>query len=139
MRIHDDIFEWDGWGGKLRLASGQCRLRIYDLKKDTQKKLAILRPVIVVVSDLEKGNMSVRSCAGNIATLVTQQFDIDPNRMMWIEYYPASEYGLENVHVIPERYEVVEFVWHESRAIKPRWRPLKPPLLDRIKELISAS
>ena len=33
MLIYDDIFAWEGWGGELRLASGECRLRIIDLKK----------------------------------------------------------------------------------------------------------
>ncbi len=139
MMIHDDIFTWDGWGGKLRLASGKCRLRIYDIRQDQTGKTAVLRPVIVVVSDISKEALSVRSCAGHIATMVTKEFDIDPNRMVWIEFYPSSEYGIKNVHVIPERYEIVEFVWHDGRAIKPRWRPLRQPLLARIKNLIEES
>lgn len=136
MLIHDEIFNWDGWGGKLRLASGKCRLRIYDAREDKTGKTAVLRPVIVVVSDIPEESLSVRSCAGHIATMVTKQFRIDPHRMIWIEFYPASEYGIKNVHVIPERYEVVEFVWHDGRAIKPRWRPLRQPLLSQIKSLM---
>ena len=31
MIVYDDIFEWEGWGGRLKLANGRCRLRIYDL------------------------------------------------------------------------------------------------------------
>ena len=37
MLIYDDIYSWEGWGGKLRLASGKCRLRIFDLKKGNAK------------------------------------------------------------------------------------------------------
>lgn len=133
MKIHDDIFTWDGWGGKMRLASGSCRLRIYDQKRTQPGPATVLRPIIVIVSDLPEQTLSIRSCAGHIATVVTHQFNIDPHRMMWVEHYPATEYGVENVHIIPERFDLVEFTWHEGRAVNPRWRALKPPLLDSIK------
>ena len=41
MLIYDDIYSWEGWGGMLRLASGKCRLRIFDLKKGNEKRLQI--------------------------------------------------------------------------------------------------
>lgn len=137
MIIYDDIFAWEGWGGQLRLASGKCRLRIFDLEKAKAKGLSHLRPIIVVVSDIAESPMSVRSCVGHIATNVTQQFKIDPERMLFIEYYPETAYGQRNEHVIPEKYDVVEFTWHEGRAIEPKWRTLKPPLLDVIKEIVA--
>jgi hypothetical protein len=137
MIIYDDIFAWEGWGGQLRLASGKCQLRIYDLEKAKAKGLSHLRPIIVVVSDIAESPMSVRSCTGHIATNVTQQFNIDPERMLFIEYYPETAYGQRNKHVIPEKYDVVEFTWHEGRAIEPKWRTLKPPLLDVIKEIVA--
>ena len=82
--------------------------------------------------------MSVRSCASHIATNVTQQFKIEPERMLFIEYYPQTSYGEHNEHVIAEKYEVVDFTWHEGRAIEPRWRTLKPPLLDVIKGIVES-
>jgi hypothetical protein len=39
MKIYDDIFMWDGWGGLLKLASGKCRVKIFDLKKGNQMPL----------------------------------------------------------------------------------------------------
>ncbi len=136
MLIHDDIYAWEGWGGKLRLGSGKCRLRIFDLKTKAFEGLAYLRPIIVVVSDIPENSMSVRSCAGHIATRVVKDFDIDPARMLWVEYYPLRTYGVDKVHFIMERYDWVDFVWHEAKAIQPRWRSLKPPILDVIKRLI---
>jgi hypothetical protein len=139
MLIHDDIFEWRGWGGKLKLGSGQCRLRIYDLKKDAGQKLTPLRPYIVIVSDIEAaGDITVRGWSGHIATSVTQRFDIDPQRMMYVEYSPSSTYGEKRKKMIPERYEAVEFDWREGQAIYPRWRELMPPILNRIVKLIGA-
>jgi len=137
MLIHDDIYSWEGWGGKLKLGSGSCRLRIYDLKKGGAAGLAHLRPIIIVVSDIPESRMSVRSCAGHIATSVTRDFRIDPHRMLWIEHYPTKVYGQDGKHVIPERYDIIEFVWHENKAIHPKWRPLNQQLLEIIKDLMS--
>jgi len=136
MLVYDDIYNWEGWGGKLRLGSGRCRLRIYDLKKGKKEGLDFLRPIIVVVSDVPKSNISVRSCAGHIATTVTRKFNIDPHRMLFVEYYPESTYGGKNEYVISERYDAVEFTWHEDKAIKPRWRAIKPPVKDLIMKLV---
>jgi hypothetical protein len=137
MLIYDNIYDWEGWGGKLRLGSGKCRLRIFDLRKDiTPKGISILKPIIVVVTDVADTKLTVRSCAGHIATCVTNEFDIDPSRMVWIEYYPEMIYGQQGEKSIPERLEAVEFEWQEDKAIKPRWRSLVSPLLEAVKQLI---
>lgn len=138
MLIHDDLYHWEGWGGRLRLASGNCRLRIFDLKEGNQKGLAHLRPMIVVVSDVPDSRMSVRSCTGHIATCVAREFNIQPHRMLFIEYYPETVYGEHQEHVIPEKYDLVNFTWHADRAIEPKWRTLKPPLLNVIKALVES-
>ena len=139
MLIYDGIYSWQGWGGKLRLASGKCQLRIYDLKKDDSRRLAHLRPMIVTVADVPDSRMSVRSCAGHVATCVARDFGIDPHRMMYIEYYPPSVYGEHGDHEIPEKYEAVDFNWTQGGAIQPRWRTLKGALLEALKEIVAAS
>lgn len=136
MLIYDDVFCWDGWGGKLRLASGKCKLRIYDQSKDKTGDSVQLRPIVVISKDIGEDGMSIRSCSGHIATLVTQRFRIDPRRMLWVEYYSASEYGIGNVHKIPERFDVVEFTWHEGKAIEPKWRPLNPSMKDALQQMV---
>lgn len=136
MLVRDIIYSWKGWGGKLRLGSGMCRLRIYDLSKGDSKGIAHLRPIIAVVSDVPESKMSIRSCAGHIATMVSRDFHIDAHRMLWIEHYPVKTYGEKNERVIPESFEAVDFEWHEDNAIKPKWRTLKPPLLDEIANMV---
>ena len=136
MLIYDDIYSWEGWGGMLRLASGKCRLRIFDLKKGNEKGLAHLRPIIVIAADVPESRMSVRSCCGHIATSIVGEFNIKPHRMLFIEYYPETVYGEHGEHVIAEKYDAVDFNWHEEKAIDPRWRTLKSPLLEVIKELM---
>jgi hypothetical protein len=135
--IYDDLFEWEGWGGKLRLGSGKCRLRILNLRSETTNKLTPIKPVVVIVSDIPGGAMSVRSCAGHIATQVTCRFNIDPHRMLYVEYYPAVVYGGNKKLEIPERYESVEFTWREDKAIQPRWRPLPEPLVEMIESVMA--
>ncbi|MCP4687476.1 MAG: hypothetical protein GY859_05455 [Desulfobacterales bacterium] len=136
MLIHDNIFAWEGFGGALRLGSGNCRLRIYDRNKGGGRAVAHMKPFIVIVSDTPGDGMSVRSCAGHVATNVTRAFDIDPNRMIWIEHYPRVAYGVKKEHVIPERYEVVDFTWRDGKALEPKWKTLQPPMLDIILAVI---
>ena len=138
MLTYDNVYSWAGWGGKLRLGNGKCRLRIFDLRKDeTAKGVSFLKPIIVVITDVPDSKMSIRSCTGHIATCVTNDFNIDPSRMLWIEYYPQTTYGQEGERVISERLEAVEFEWRNDKAIRPKWRPLQPQLLEAVKELIS--
>lgn len=139
MLTYDNIYSWEGWGGKLRLGSGKCRLRIFDLRKDrTAKGISFLKPIIVVVTDVADSKLTIRSCSGHIATCVTNEFDIDPSRTLWVEYYPQTTYGQQGEKLIPERLEAVEFEWQADKAIKPRWRPLQSPLLEAVKQLIDS-
>ena len=139
MLVKDVIFEWEGWGGALKLGSGRCRLRIYDLTKADPEGPAPIRPVIVLVSDVPDSPMSIRSCAGHVATHIASQFKLDYQRMLYVEYYPRKSYGKRDEHIIPERFDVVDFTWHEHRAIKPQWRPASGALLKTLKQLNEAS
>ncbi len=137
MRIYDSTYYWEGWGGKLQLASGKCRLRIYDRSRGKNTGISFLKPYIVIVSDLPDSKMTVRSCAGHIATTVTREFNMDPDRMLWVEYYPLVTYGTNFEYAIPEQYIAVDFEWHKDKALHPQWRELKSPLLDTVKDLIA--
>jgi hypothetical protein len=133
MRIYDDVFEWEGFGGRLRLGSGKCRLRIFDLKKSNRHGTAHLKRYIVIASDISESRMSVRSCVSHIATRVAQDFNIDPQRMLFVEYYPETHYGPDDEKCIPERFDAVDFTWHGDKAMHAKWRALKPPILDLVK------
>jgi hypothetical protein len=136
MIIYDEIYIWEGWGGALRLGSGKCRLRICDLEKSESAGIIYLRPIVVMVSDIPESGMSVRSCAGHIATGVVKEYNLDPHRMLYVEYYPPTAYGENKEHIIKERYDAVDFIWHDDKAIQPKWRALKAPMLDIIKQLV---
>ncbi|MDA8138348.1 MAG: hypothetical protein M0036_06785 [Desulfobacteraceae bacterium] len=142
MLIHDGTFAWEGFGGVYQLAAGRCRLRIFDLSKAPHGKVAHLKPMVVVVSDLlgestQLRQVSVRSCASHIATTVATKFRINPQRMTYVEYYPASVYGDHNQHEIPAKYDAVEFSWFDDKALHPKWHPLASPLLETVADLIA--
>ena len=139
MLIHDDRYHWKGWGGALRLGHGVCRLRIFDLKKSESGALAHLKSTIVVLEDVEDGPISVRSFVGHVATSVSRDFNIEPARMLLVEYYPAVTYGENQSRTIQEKYESVEFTWHGDKAIEPRWRPLPEPTVRLLKEMEAAA
>lgn len=136
-RIYDDRFCWKGWGGRLRLGSGVCRLRIFDLtKQEADDHLSHLKPIVVVASDTDEGSMSIRSCASHIATQIVEHFNISPSRMLYIEYAPSRWYGESDEHHISEVFDSVVFTWRENRAINPRWQPLSPSVTRMVKNLL---
>ncbi len=137
MLIYDDIFNWKGFGGKLKLASGKCRLKIYDLSKDQADGLVHLKPIIVIAIDHPDSKMTVRSCSSHIATMVSQEFHVAPGRMQFVEYYPQKTYGRDGKNFIPEIFEAVDFSWIDNLAMHPKLRPLAPPLLKRLLELFA--
>jgi hypothetical protein len=141
MRIHDDIFEWEGFGGKLRLASGRCRLWIFDLNRPHRGGVMHLRPMVVVAADLPqdgmlKGQVTVRSANSHIATQVSHRFRIPPQRMLFVEYTPAETYGPHGEYRIAAVLDAVDFTWQEGLALYPRRRTLEPPLRDLIQGLV---
>ena len=139
MVVYDEIFEWEGWGGQLKLARGRCHLWIFDLNRLERKDVLHLRPMVVVAADLPregmmKGEVSVRSAAGHIATVVSRRFAIDPQRMQFVEYIPRETYGKHNEYVIEAGYDAVDFTWQDGLALFPRTKPLEPVLTAIIKE-----
>jgi len=137
MLIYDDVFNWKGFGGKLKLASGKCRLKIYDLSKDQADSLVHLKPIVVIAIDHPDSKMTVRSCSSHIATMVSQEFHVAPSRMQFVEYYPPKTYGRDGKNVIPEIFEAVDFSWIDNLAMHPKLRPLAPPLLKHLLALFA--
>ncbi len=135
MLIYDDIYSWEGWGGALRLGRGKCWLRIFDLRK-APDKIVFLRPLIAVVTDVPESKTSIRNFSSHIATSVTREFKLDPDRLLWVEYYPVLIYGAEGEKIIPERYDAVTFTWRKGRALHPVWRALQDSWLDLVKSLL---
>jgi hypothetical protein len=144
MILYDKVYSWKGWGGKLKLGSGECRLRIYDMRRGKEKSVAHLKPIIVIISDLpdetdySPSRMTVKSCASHIASSVVKEFGIDPSRMMWIEYYPESS-EKEKLRYSKERFDLAEFTWYGRNATKALWNPLPEEMVTMAKRLMETS
>jgi len=134
MLIFDDIFHWDGFGGILRLASGKCLLKIFDLSRGDVGGVVHLKPMVVVATDLADSKMTVRSCCSHIATTVVRQYHIAPHRLQLVEHYAEKVYGEKAKQRIPQRFEAVELVWEQGLALHPKWRPVEGPLLEFLQD-----
>jgi hypothetical protein len=139
MIIYNDIYSWEGLGRRFGLAVGKIRLRIFNLDEGDNADILHLRPIIVVVSDVPGEKISVKGWAGPLASYIVNTFDINHHRMLWVEYYPAVEYGKRKIKHIQEKFEAVDFDWEAGRAVRPRWRDLTAPLLDTVRELVYTS
>ena len=135
MIIYDGEYHWEGWGGKLRLGHGKCRLVIVDLPRSDGT--VRLKSHVVVTVDLSDSPTRIRNYGGHIATGVVAKFNIHPRRMIWVEYYPEERFGIANEKIIPERFDETEFEWVGAKALQPRWKPLAEPLLGQLKQLLA--
>jgi len=143
LKLFDDILVWEGYGGKFNLASGRCRLRLFDLSKDKNLTVQLLKPIVAVVNDLPGDDLSalkkvsVRACISHIATTIVHRFKLDRNRMLVVEYYPKTTYGHQSKKVIPEKFDMVDLKWHGDKALFPSWRPLTSPMLETVRQLVA--
>ncbi len=77
---------------------------------------------IVVITELpENRGMSVTNCCEFLAAYVANSFNVDPNKVVWVEHYPERD-GLD------ETFDLVELRWrhtaHGWTVIgRPRWAP----------------
>ncbi|MGE0087334.1 MAG: hypothetical protein AB7S75_23250 [Desulfococcaceae bacterium] len=141
MRIYDGLYTWDGWGGKMRLASGRCRLRLFDLKKGSEGEVTHLKRFVAVVSDIPFGKqgpnqLTVKSCASHIATNVVRNFSIEPGRMLWIEHYPGDSENEKLRYPVKEHFDEAEFSWDEGGAKNARWKTPSPATVELVKKLL---
>ncbi|MBU4317871.1 MAG: hypothetical protein KKF30_11445 [Proteobacteria bacterium] len=135
MLIYHGEYHWEGWGGKLRLGHGKCRLSVFDLSKEFSGILHF-KSHMAIVSDLADSPTSVKNYTGHIATGVTEKYQIEPSRLIWVEYYPEKRFGIQKQMVIPERFDETEFTWIHGKAIHPGWKPLKKAYLDILEHLM---
>jgi hypothetical protein len=141
MKRYEGVYHWNGWGGKLRLASGSCMLWIFDFANEKKDNLMFLKPILAITRDVPKkspsfGEMSIRSCAGHIATSAVREFGIDPQRMLWVEHYPQTRYGSGDERLIEEAFFLTDFEWSEGRALNPERRRASPGIADQIRGLL---
>ena len=83
--------------------------------------ITIHRAIQLVVAEETGEGQSVTNACEFIATEVVKRYDVDPERMLFIEHYPAAQrptYG--------ESFDLVTFRWDGKRFWNPDWRHLPP-------------
>jgi hypothetical protein len=137
MLVYEGIYRWEGSaaGCGSRAAAAGCGSTTSP--GGHRRRWPFLRPILVLVADVPESPLSVRSCAGHLATSIARDFAIAPSRMLYVEHVPESRYGREGEHVIPEEFVAVDFTWTEGGAMHPRWRTLQGPLLEAVRDLLA--
>ena len=142
MFIYNGTFSWDGWGGAIRLAAGKCHLWLFDLRHLPRrpKGMIFMQPLVGVVKEIDPDNpVSLRSVTSHIATQVTRRFNIEPRRLLWLEYLPPRSYRGPNPRTVPARLDLVELKWVGDKAMHPSWRPLEEPLQSLIQDHLESN
>lgn len=123
------------WSG----IQAHCRLRIYEHDE---------RTIVLWSEQPDNPGMSVTNYAGELATMVIEQHNLDPEHTTFIEHYPAAAYRSGR---IDESYDLVLFDWRDVSTIfnqvlwtqvagpnvrhiatNPEWRPLTIEDVERM-------
>lgn len=88
-------------------------------EKNSRCQLQINGNVVMVTELDDNPGTSVTNMAEQLATLICQEFSIDPASLIWIEHYPerGSKYD-----TYPEDFDLVTFTWDGRRFIHPQWK-----------------
>jgi hypothetical protein len=128
MIIFDGKYSWGGDRKTDRRPiswwASSYNLKIIDLSK-SRPDLHLIKPVVVIVSDTGEGASAV-NCAQYLVKSVCRDFDLDIDRITWIEYYPDD----------PGRMEVAAFkattrIGSET-FYSVAWRPIRPNELQML-------
>ena len=90
-------------------------------------ELEIIDTLVIVSEMPENEGTSVTNFAEQLATLVCQEFKIEPKHLIWIEHYP--ERG--DFRDFPESYDLVNFNLNGKGIFSnPRWTGISPIVVD---------
>ncbi len=85
------------------------------------RPLADTRIFVICTELSDNPGTSVTNFAEELATLVCRHFHIAPNKLGWVEHYPASE-----SHGPVDDWDWVEFRWDGENFTQLHWRPMRP-------------
>ena len=89
----------------------KCRIRIYKTSNND----------IVIATELKDNpGTPITNYAEQLATRIKYDYDIDPERLIWIEHYPARVYSGDKIE--KESYDIVKFEWDGEKYSKPEWK-----------------
>ena len=77
---------------------------------------------LVLVSEIQNNpGMSVTNAVVSLANQVIRDFELDPNKLVWLERYDARIYREE----ADQNYTLVRFTYEDGWLTDPRWEYLR--------------
>jgi hypothetical protein len=132
MILYDGEYSWEGRIDRnerpISWWASNYHLKIVDLGRQV-KGLFYLRPVIIKINDTGQG-ASVVNCLPEMAKHICAQFELDINRVLWVEEISDDAAGIQ-VAI----FEKVATIAGEP-LYKTDWRPATPPEVDFIRTQI---
>lgn len=128
MIVYDGKYAWKGKSSRKKRPiswwHSAYRLRIVDLSGDANN-VVFLKPIIVSFSDTGEG-ASVANCLPDLAKQICEDFDLDIDRVMWVEDRPESTERFRIALFQPVARVGAEFFYHVV------WRAALPSELGLI-------
>lgn len=111
MNSIDQLYQCDILGQIFGIWPLQCRLRIYFPHPEQQT---------VVISDMGlEGGRFIPYQVEQLATLVADEFRLDPKLMSWIEHY-SPHFKKPSC----AEFNLVTFEWSDHEASHPQWQAI---------------
>lgn len=103
---------------------------IYDLKGflglGNSYRLRIFRTPekdVVIATELKDApEKSTSNAADKLATKVINEFEINPNRLFWIEHYPTLHFDKS---IKKEHFDSVTLQWNGKKFSNPEWKRIQ--------------
>jgi hypothetical protein len=134
MPIYHNIYNYRIPGHNI---DSQCRLLIPSLDSTPAISETIGYGIKVVVSELpDNPGMSVCNAFGFLAHKICLEFEIDPQRLIYIEHWgkwSAEEGSYERES---EEFSLVKFFIINHRPRQPDWRYLQKPDVDLLLQFL---
>ena len=109
----DERFGYNGLGGQ----RSTCRVRLFNSEQTGQ--------IVAVVTELPTNpGSSVTNSVENLATAITEQFEIEPERFLMVEHYPAEQHAGSTFDASYSRVNLKHDARHGFIKASPAWTPL---------------
>ena len=112
--IYNDTFEYQPHRN-IRRTPSVCHLQVARRGDDS---------LIIATELADNPGMSITNSSERLASLVVQQFGLNPAHMTFIEHYNEESYYGQSLRRDPDHYSEVSYTWEGNEAKHPQWKPL---------------